>query len=146
MRGKIIRWCETAHTALERFAVVVFEWSALYILQLNRSSGQHILRAFCRSRVQSLAHRTFTGYRHYSRFSYSKRAPPSWVLLCISFPWLTYVSCPSWTVFLTLTLRCVCRSLIIYDIFVNCNWVVTRWQYYSTHLHTNNTKDNTNNN
>jgi len=22
------------------------------------------------------------------------------------------------------------------DIFVNCNWVVTRWQYYSTHLHT----------
>ena len=25
------------------------------------------------------------------------------------------------------------------DIFVNCNWVVTRWQKYSTHLHTNNT-------
>jgi hypothetical protein len=23
--------------------------------------------------------------------------------------------------------------------FVNCNWVDTRWQYYSTHLHTNNT-------
>jgi len=21
------------------------------------------------------------------------------------------------------------------DIFVNCNWVVTRWQKYSTHLH-----------
>jgi len=26
-----------------------------------------------------------------------------------------------------------------YVIFVNCNWVVTRWQQYSTHLHTNNT-------
>ena len=29
--------------------------------------------------------------------------------------------------------------MIWYDIFVNCNWVVTRWQKYSTHLHTNNT-------
>jgi hypothetical protein len=28
---------------------------------------------------------------------------------------------------------------MIYDIFVNCNWVDTRWQKYSTHLHTNNT-------
>jgi len=27
----------------------------------------------------------------------------------------------------------------IYDIFVNCNCVDTRWQQYSTHLHTNNT-------
>ena len=25
---------------------------------------------------------------------------------------------------------------MIYDIFVNCNWVATRWQQYSTHLHT----------
>jgi len=25
------------------------------------------------------------------------------------------------------------------DIFVNCDWVDTRWQQYSTHLHTNNT-------
>jgi hypothetical protein len=25
------------------------------------------------------------------------------------------------------------------DIFVNCNWVATRWQWYSTHLYTNNT-------
>jgi hypothetical protein len=32
------------------------------------------------------------------------------------------------------------------DIFVNCNWVDTRWQWYSTHLHTNNTQDNTINN
>jgi hypothetical protein len=29
------------------------------------------------------------------------------------------------------------------DIFVNCNWVATRWQQYSTHLHTNNTQNNT---
>ena len=30
-----------------------------------------------------------------------------------------------------------------YDIFVNCNWVVTRWQQYSSHLHTNNTQEGT---
>jgi len=30
-----------------------------------------------------------------------------------------------------------------YDIFVNCNWVVTRWRQYSTHLHTNNTQNDT---
>ena len=30
-----------------------------------------------------------------------------------------------------------------YDIFVNCNWVVTRWHKYSTHLHTSNTQSNT---
>jgi hypothetical protein len=29
------------------------------------------------------------------------------------------------------------------DIFVNCNWFVTRWQQYSTHLDTNNTQNNT---
>jgi hypothetical protein len=29
------------------------------------------------------------------------------------------------------------------DIFVNCNWVDTRWQQYSTHLHTNSTQNNT---
>jgi len=28
---------------------------------------------------------------------------------------------------------------MIRDIFINCNWVATRWQWYSTHLHTNNT-------
>jgi hypothetical protein len=27
------------------------------------------------------------------------------------------------------------------DIFVNCNWVDTRWQQYSTHLHTNSTQN-----
>ena len=32
---------------------------------------------------------------------------------------------------------------MIYDIFVNCNWVVTRWQKYSTHLYTNNTENDT---
>jgi hypothetical protein len=35
---------------------------------------------------------------------------------------------------------------MIYDIFVNCNWVDTRWQWYSTHLHINNTQNNTINN
>ena len=30
-----------------------------------------------------------------------------------------------------------------YDIFVNSNWVATRWQRYSTHLHTNRTQNNT---
>ena len=29
------------------------------------------------------------------------------------------------------------------DIFVNCNWVDTRWRQYSTQLHTNNTENNT---
>jgi hypothetical protein len=28
--------------------------------------------------------------------------------------------------------------------FVNCNWVDSRWQYYSTHLHTNNTQNSEN--
>jgi len=32
---------------------------------------------------------------------------------------------------------------IWYDIFVNCNWVVTRWQQYSTHVHTNSTQNDT---
>ena len=32
---------------------------------------------------------------------------------------------------------------MIYDIFVNCNWVDFLWQWYSTHLHTNNTQNNT---
>jgi hypothetical protein len=31
---------------------------------------------------------------------------------------------------------------MIYDIFLNCSWVDTRWQQYSTHLHTNSTQDN----
>jgi len=29
------------------------------------------------------------------------------------------------------------------DTFVNCNWVDTRWQQYSTHLHTNSTQNDT---
>jgi hypothetical protein len=29
------------------------------------------------------------------------------------------------------------------DIFVDCNWVDTQWQQYSTHLHTNNTQNDT---
>jgi hypothetical protein len=36
--------------------------------------------------------------------------------------------------------------MIWYDIFVNCSCVITRWQYYSTHLHTDSTKNDTINN
>ena len=32
------------------------------------------------------------------------------------------------------------------DVSVNCSCVTTRWQQYSTHLHTNSTQNNTNNN
>ena len=35
-------------------------------------------------------------------------------------------------------LRC-CDALSDDDIFVNWNWVATRWQLFSTHIHTNNT-------
>jgi len=35
------------------------------------------------------------------------------------------------------------RAVVNIDIFVNCNWVVTRWQQYSTHLHTNSTHNDT---
>jgi hypothetical protein len=34
------------------------------------------------------------------------------------------------------------RRALIYDIFVSCNWVDTRWQQYSTHLHTNSIQNN----
>jgi len=37
----------------------------------------------------------------------------------------------------------VTYDMIWYDIFITCNWVVTRWQQYSTHLHTNNTQNDT---
>jgi len=32
---------------------------------------------------------------------------------------------------------------VIYNIFVHCNWVDTRWQWYGTYLHTNTTQNNT---
>jgi len=35
------------------------------------------------------------------------------------------------------------NRIIDIDIFVNCNLVDPRWQQYSTHLHTNNTQNNT---
>ena len=38
------------------------------------------------------------------------------------------------------------QYFLLCDIFVNCNWVVNLWQQYSTHLHTNNTQNDTNNN
>jgi hypothetical protein len=34
-------------------------------------------------------------------------------------------------------------TIKIYDTFVNCSWVATRWQQYSTHLHTNSTQNDT---
>jgi len=44
------------------------------------------------------------------------------------------------------TYRCI-KLLKYWDKFViycvNCNWVATRWQQYSTHLHTNNTQNDT---
>jgi hypothetical protein len=59
-----------------------------------------------------------------------------------------------WTVFWALRIHDDCSvtpcSLVdVYeymyiDIFVNCNWVDTRWQQYRTHLHTNSTQNNTN--
>jgi len=33
-------------------------------------------------------------------------------------------------------------SILLYDVCY-CNWVDTRWQWYSTHLHTNSTQNNT---
>ena len=47
--------------------------------------------------------------------------------------------------FVTCTLQHINFFIDMYfiDIFVNCNWVVTRWQKYSTHLHTNNTYNDT---
>jgi hypothetical protein len=37
------------------------------------------------------------------------------------------------------------QKIFWYDtrVFVNCNWVYTQWQQYSTHLHTNCTQNNT---
>ena len=37
----------------------------------------------------------------------------------------------------------VSRSGFDDDIFVKCNWVATRWKEYSTHLHINNTQNDT---
>ena len=48
-----------------------------------------------------------------------------------------------WPTWCTNSFLCIHFYLIWYDIFVNCNWVVTRWQKYSTHLHTNNTWNDT---
>jgi len=39
--------------------------------------------------------------------------------------------------------RVFTRSDFDIDILVNCNWVDTRWQQYSTHLHTNSTQNDT---
>ena len=36
------------------------------------------------------------------------------------------------------SVRWILFNFMIYDIF-NCSWVATRWQLFSTHVHTNNT-------
>ena len=36
----------------------------------------------------------------------------------------------------------ILQCCVWYDIF-NCNWVATRWQLFSTHIHTNNTENDT---
>jgi hypothetical protein len=36
-----------------------------------------------------------------------------------------------------------CTMWYTRTVFVYCNWVDTRWQQYSTHLHTNSTQNNT---
>ena len=38
------------------------------------------------------------------------------------------------------------RYDMIYDMIylLDCNWIVTRWQQYSTHVHTNSTQNDTN--
>jgi hypothetical protein len=36
-----------------------------------------------------------------------------------------------------------CNKLIFISIYYNCNWFDTRWQQYSTHLHTNSTQNGT---
>ena len=36
-----------------------------------------------------------------------------------------------------------CSTKLVLEIFLNCNWIDTRWQQYSTLLHTNNTQNNT---
>jgi hypothetical protein len=43
----------------------------------------------------------------------------------------------------TETETCAFVCVLLYDIFVNCKWVATRWQLYNTHLHTSNTQNNT---
>ena len=40
----------------------------------------------------------------------------------------------------------ILQYFLIFDIFVHCNWVFIQWQQHSTHLHTNNTQNNTINN
>jgi len=35
------------------------------------------------------------------------------------------------------------NMILILIYLLNCKWVATRWQQYSTHLHTNNTQNDT---
>ena len=56
-----------------------------------------------------------------------------------SLPNLVHSHIIKWLAANNLALNFNTMNMICYDIFVNCNWVVTLWQQYSTHLHTNNT-------
>jgi len=49
------------------------------------------------------------------------------LFLARDLPWQRKSQCTLWTL------------LRMYDMFVNWNWVDSRWQQYSTHLHTNKT-------
>ena len=59
------------------------------------------------------------------------------IVLLLSFRYLhEKQSYPGWSS----GLLPICVYIYIwYDIFVDCNWVDTLWQQYSTHLHTNST-------
>jgi hypothetical protein len=58
----------------------------------------------------------------------------------ISSTWTTFIACYSRRGISKLQMS---RNKTVYDIFVNFNWVATRWQLYSTHLQTNNTQNDT---
>jgi hypothetical protein len=64
-------------------------------------------------------------------------------------PARTQKHCRQWTefwynfVFRTFTDLCGDTPDFDIDRFVNCNWLDTRWQQYSTHLHINSTQNDT---
>jgi hypothetical protein len=55
---------------------------------------------------------------------------------------ISNVTCNQITVYIMTCTETELRTFLLhrswYDIF-NCNWVATRWQLFSTHIHTNNT-------
>ena len=62
------------------------------------------------------------------------------VHFCFTFTAFKSIACiVSYRVKMSLAIKRYASML--YDIFINCKWVDTRWQQYSTHLHTNNTQN-----